>query len=117
VGAGDLGWRGGGIGSGHAAAEPAGQGAAVVADALHLLAASVWGGGLLLIAAVLLPALRPLAGEQRRAALRAAIPRFSIMGIAAWAVLLLIQIFVRLRVQFRCPLHRLLGFGVASGGE
>ena len=73
----------------HAAAEPVGQGSAIAADALHLLAAAVWSGGLLLLAAVLLPALRPLAAEQRRAALRAAIPRFSLIGIAAWAVLLL----------------------------
>jgi hypothetical protein len=66
-----------------------GQGSAIAADALHLLAATVWGGGLLLLGAVLLPALRPLAAEQRRAALRTAIPRFSLIGVAAWALLLL----------------------------
>jgi copper transport protein len=73
----------------HAAAEPIGESSAIAADALHLLAAATWSGGLLLIGAVLLPALRPLAAEQRREALRAAIPRFSLIGIAAWAVLLL----------------------------
>jgi copper transport protein len=77
----------------HAAAEPEGRGAAIAADALHLLGAAVWGGGLLLLVAVFLPALRPLAREQRRAALLVAVPRFSIIGVATWAILMLTGLY------------------------
>ncbi len=73
----------------HAAAQQEGRSAAVAADALHLLAASVWAGGLLMLVFVLLPALRPLPPDERRLALRAALPRFSIVALAAWAVMAL----------------------------
>jgi copper transport protein len=73
----------------HAAAQPVGQQAAIAADALHLLAAAIWGGGLLLLALVLVPALRPLDSGAWREALRVAIPRFSFLALAAWGVLLL----------------------------
>ncbi|MCA9878863.1 MAG: copper resistance protein CopC/CopD, partial [Thermomicrobiales bacterium] len=39
----------------HAAAQPEGAAAAIVADALHLVAAAIWGGGVALLAVVLLP--------------------------------------------------------------
>jgi copper transport protein len=71
----------------HAAAQPHGAATAVAVDALHLLAAAIWGGGLLLLAAVLAPALRPFAAGSWREALRVAIPRFSALGLAAWSVL------------------------------
>ncbi|MCA9877768.1 MAG: copper resistance protein CopC/CopD, partial [Thermomicrobiales bacterium] len=71
----------------HAAAQPAGAAAAVVADALHLLAAAIWGGGVVLLAAVLLPALRPAADSAWRDVLRVVIPRFSVLGLAAWGIL------------------------------
>ena len=73
----------------HAAAQPRGAASAIAADALHLLAAAIWGGGLLLLAVVLAPALRPSAAGTWRAALRVAIPRFSVLGLAAWGILLL----------------------------
>jgi copper transport protein len=73
----------------HAAAQQEGRSAAVAADALHLLAASVWAGGLLMLVFVLLPAFRPLPPDERRLALRAALPRFSIVALAAWAVMAL----------------------------
>ncbi|MGH2617906.1 MAG: copper resistance protein CopC, partial [Thermomicrobiales bacterium] len=73
----------------HAAAQQEGRAAAVAADALHLLMASVWSGGLFLLALVLVPALRSLPADERRAAWRTAIPRFSMIGLAAWGVLLL----------------------------
>ena len=73
----------------HAAAQPVGQQAAIAADALHLLAAAIWGGGLFLLVGVLVPALRPLASSAWRSALGVAVPRFSVLGLAAWGVLLL----------------------------
>ena len=73
----------------HAAAQPAGATAAIVADALHLVAAAIWGGGVVLLAAVLLPALRPFSNGAWRDVLRVAIPRFSVLAVAAWGVLLL----------------------------
>jgi copper transport protein len=73
----------------HAAAQPRGADSAMAADALHLLAAAIWGGGLLLLAVVLVPALRPLAAGTWRAALQVAISRFSVLGLAAWGILLL----------------------------
>jgi copper transport protein len=77
----------------HAAAEPEGRTAAITADAVHLLAAAIWGGGLLLLAAVFVPSLRPLVVEQRRAAMRVAIPRFSIIGVATLAILALTGLY------------------------
>ncbi|MDF2760423.1 MAG: hypothetical protein K0S99_3057 [Thermomicrobiales bacterium] len=73
----------------HAAAQPVGREAAIAADALHLLAAAIWGGGLLLLALVLTPALRPLGDGAWRVALRVAIPRFSMLALTAWGILLL----------------------------
>jgi copper transport protein len=73
----------------HAAAQPRGSASAIAADAIHLLAAAIWGGGLLLLAVVLVPALRLLAAGTWREALRVAIPRFSVLGLAAWGILLL----------------------------
>jgi putative copper export protein len=73
----------------HAAAQTEGRAAAVASDALHLLMASVWAGGLFLLVLVLTPALRPLPADERRAALRAAIPLFSVIGLTAWGILLL----------------------------
>lgn len=71
----------------HAAAQPEGEGAAIAADALHLVAAAIWGGGVVLLAAVLLPALRPFANGQWRDVMRIVIPRFSVLGLAAWGIL------------------------------
>lgn len=66
--------------SGHAGAEGA---LAVVADTGHVIAASVWVGGL---AAVMLGL--ALAGERRRDLARVAIPRFSTLALGSVAVLL-----------------------------
>jgi copper transport protein len=71
----------------HAAAQTIGRETAVTADALHLLAASVWGGGLLFLVFALLPALRSLATMERKAVLRTVIPRFSAVALSAWAIL------------------------------
>jgi copper transport protein len=71
----------------HASAQTTGRTVAVTADMLHLLAASLWGGGLFVLAVVLLPALRGVAPHYRRAVLARAIPRFSALALACWAVL------------------------------
>ena len=73
----------------HAAAQDVGAAAAVAADALHLLAAAIWGGGLFLLATVLAPALRFQPSAGRREAWRVAIPRFSALAVAAWGTLIL----------------------------
>ena len=73
----------------HAAAVSDRQVTAVAIDAVHLLAAAVWGGGLFLLAAVLLSALRCVPGSSRRAVLRAVLARFSFIGLATWAILAL----------------------------
>jgi copper transport protein len=71
----------------HAAAIGTGARAATVADGLHLAAGSVWVGGLLAMA-TLLVSLRGQPGAQRRAVLGDVIPRFSTLAIAS--VLLLV---------------------------
>ncbi len=71
----------------HAAAQPAGRAMAVTADVIHLFAASVWIGGLLILTFVLFPALRGVSAEQRRSVLSVAIPRFSVLGLISWAAL------------------------------
>jgi len=73
----------------HAAAQPEGAATAVAADALHLLAAAVWGGGLLVLVAALAPTLRDLTPAGRRVVLSRAIPRFSLLALIAWGVMAL----------------------------
>jgi len=73
----------------HAAAQNEGRAVAVALDALHLLAASIWVGGLFMLVLVLVPAMRALPAEDRGAVLREAIPRFSVIGVACWGVLVL----------------------------
>ena len=76
----------------HAAAQPVGRPAAVAADWLHLIAASVWVGGVLTLAAGLFLVRRGEA-EQWRAVYTSAIPRFSTLAIASVAVLALTGIY------------------------
>ena len=71
----------------HAAAQPAGRTSAVAADLLHLLAASLWVGGLVLLVGGLGPTLRDLTPAGRRAVLLRAIPRFSLLALTAWGVM------------------------------
>lgn len=71
----------------HASAQTVGRTTAIAADVIHLFAASVWIGGLLIITFVLFPALRRGSPEQRRSVLTVAIPRFSILGLISWAAL------------------------------
>lgn len=71
----------------HAAAQPVGRTAAVAADVAHLLGASLWVGGLVVLAGALVPTLRALTPAGRRVVLSRALPRFSALALVAWAVL------------------------------
>jgi len=71
----------------HASAQPAGRTTAIVADYAHLLAAGTWAGGIVILAAVLLPGLRKLAPRDRQRVLMIALPRFSLLAIVAWLAL------------------------------
>ncbi len=71
----------------HASASSAGKATTVTADMLHLLGASLWAGGLFILVFVLFPLTRKLTPDQSRCVLARAIPRFSIMALAAWGVM------------------------------
>jgi len=71
----------------HASAQPAGRATAILADLLHLVAASLWAGGLVVLVVGLVPTLRDLTPAGQRAVLGRAIPRFSTIALVAWGVL------------------------------
>ena len=71
----------------HAAAEPAGQATAIAFDYAHLLGASLWAGGLLVLGVALGPTVRDLTATGRRVVLSRAIPRFSLLALIAWGVM------------------------------
>lgn len=67
----------------HATAQEQGQPAAVAAEWLHLVAAAVWVGGLLTLAAALTGLKDRIGGQERRALLAEVITRFSTLAICA----------------------------------
>lgn len=72
--------------SGHAnAADP--RGLAIASDLAHLVAASVWAGGLVLIAWAWLPRLRGLSAQERRRVVERVLPRFGRVALPAFLVL------------------------------
>ena len=71
----------------HASAQPSGRTFAIVADAAHLLASSVWAGGITILVIVILPALRRMSPEARGVVLRRLLPRFSTMALTCMAVI------------------------------
>lgn len=71
----------------HASAQQAGRTFAVVADAVHLAAASIWIGGLAILFTVVLPGLRPMTRENRHRVLAIVVPRFSVLALIAVAAL------------------------------
>ncbi|MBA3643760.1 MAG: copper resistance protein CopC/CopD, partial [Chloroflexia bacterium] len=71
----------------HAAAQPAGRATAIAFDLLHIVAASLWVGGLFVLMVGLVPALRDLTPAGRREVLARAIPRFSTIALMAWAII------------------------------
>ncbi len=69
--------------SGHAAAVSGNIGVlAVLSDWLHLLAASLWIGGILYIAIVYLPTLMRVPFQERISSLLSVLPRYSLLAIA-----------------------------------
>jgi copper transport protein len=73
----------------HAGAVPEGQAAAIAFDYAHLLAASLWVGGIFFLVVALVPTVRHLTAAGRRVVLGRAIPRFSALALIAWGVLAL----------------------------
>ncbi len=71
----------------HAAAQPAGQATAIAFDVVHLLAASLWVGGILVLLVVLVPTLNDLTPAGRQVVLGRALPRFSFIALAAWGAM------------------------------
>ena len=73
----------------HASAQVEHRSTAIAFDYVHLLAAAIWGGGLAVLTYVLLPpVVRESTGLTRRV-LAGVIPRFSVLGLAAWVALAL----------------------------
>ncbi|MGH2559153.1 MAG: CopD family protein, partial [Thermomicrobiales bacterium] len=71
----------------HASAETTGRTAAIAIDYLHLTSAAMWVGGLMLLVCVLAPAVGACRSDERRSILVRAIPRFSAVALAGWAIL------------------------------
>jgi copper transport protein len=73
----------------HASAESVGRASAIATDYVHLLAASIWIGGLFLLIGALVPSLRDLTPMGRRVVLSRTLPRFSTMALTSWGVLII----------------------------
>ena len=73
----------------HASAQVESRSVAIAADYFHLLGAAIWGGGLFVLAITLIPALRGAEPTTRRVVIARVVPRFSMLGLAAWATLAL----------------------------
>jgi copper transport protein len=71
----------------HASGETVGRGTAVASDWLHLVAASVWIGGLLALLVTLIYGLRRTPSTDRREVYALAIPRFSVLAISSVVIL------------------------------
>ncbi len=71
----------------HASAQARGRQSAIAFDAVHLIAASLWLGGVAMLVLGLLPALRDLTATGRRVVVARVVPRFSAVAVAAWVVL------------------------------
>lgn len=77
----------------HAAAQTRGRTGAIAFDMFHLLAASLWVGGLFALFFVLIPTLRDLTPAGRRVVLSGAVPRFSAVALASWAIIILTGLY------------------------
>ncbi len=71
----------------HASAQTSGRMFSVIADVIHLAAASIWAGGIAILVFVLLPGLRPMTSDDRRTVLRSVLPRFSTMALICMATI------------------------------
>lgn len=77
----------------HAASQPTGRPAAIATDWLHLMASSVWVGGLATLLVALVYGTRGAPGADRRAAWAEAIPRFTTLALVAILVLAVTGIY------------------------
>lgn len=77
----------------HASAQTSGRTTAIAVDMLHLLAASIWVGGLAALIGGLIPGLRDLTPAGRRVVLQRAIPRFSATALASWGAIILTGLY------------------------
>lgn len=77
----------------HAAALTEGRAAAIAADLVHVVAASLWSGGIAILLLAVAGGLRGVDPAARRAALGQAVPRFSALALVAWAVLVLTGLY------------------------
>lgn len=71
----------------HASAQEQARSTAIAVDYVHLVAASLWVGGLVALSTGLFPVGRRVAEAIGREMLVRAIPRFSVMAFAAWTAL------------------------------
>lgn len=73
----------------HATENSVGREAAVATDYLHLLAAGLWGGAVVIVATVLLPSLKGVDANARRDAISRLATRFGGLTLIAWAILII----------------------------
>jgi copper transport protein len=71
----------------HASALDQGRSTAIAFDYAHVLSASIWFGGLIVLIGVLLRPLAAVAETGRRGVLAAALPRFSAVALCCWGTL------------------------------
>lgn len=77
----------------HASALEEGRGPAILADVLHILAASLWTGGILALVLVIGPLSVGLDAALRRRVLSRLLPRFSTVALIAWSTLALTGLY------------------------
>lgn len=99
--------------SSHSAALRSGAALATAVDWVHLVAVALWVGGLLFLALVLLPALRPLAGPARTRLLAELVPRFSSLALASVGVIILTGLYQTWQLLDGWNALRELGWGRA----
>jgi copper transport protein len=77
----------------HASALTEGRGAAIFADLLHILSASLWTGGVLALVIVVAPLAVGLDAPMRRIVLSRMLPRFSTVALVSWTTLILTGLY------------------------
>lgn len=77
----------------HAATIPSGAAFAIFLDAVHLLAGSIWIGGVVALAVALFPIAAKLGAAERTALLQNLVPRFSRIAVGSVAALALTGLF------------------------
>jgi copper transport protein len=82
----------------HSAAVSSGAIISTTIDWIHLIAGSIWVGGLIFLGLALLPSLGPLGGPARTRLLAVIVPRFSTVALASVGVLILTGLFQVLKL-------------------